>query len=511
MSEGFRDNNESRMSRFNIKTGFELPDDQGGIRVGVKHADGNFSNPGEMTFQQFVDDPNRSNKSLDFRSHEETIVQIDADKKFWGDRLRASFLNSWRFHDQEFQTTTGSFTDFVHGYDPDTHRVDQKSRARDLVWQLEYQDSWTSWLSNKTSIGMEHQIGRDQALQLNAFQGVLQPLDGPDTDRKALAKSTALFWRETLGLWDRVYLYYGMRQDYDSLQITDFLNEPSGNISNRWHQLSQSVGITVKPLPVLDVFSNYSQGFRVPTISDIAPFTSGISTDLTPVKSDSYEVGGRVHWKDLLSAKTSFFLIDLENEIAFDGTAITPSTPFGRNINIGKSRRKGVEFRLDSRPMRELYLYFSHTWTSARVRETDSDGVPFDNRSLGQVPEHRLTFGSTVAPFKSWGEPYAGFKVSMDGIFTGKQHPTSYESSSEDLLTSTGYWIKSFSVWDLKVSQEWRGLQIYFKVNNVFGAEYFSRAVAATSFGTSIYPFGNYLFVNPGAPREFVWGLTWGF
>jgi outer membrane receptor protein involved in Fe transport len=229
-------------------------------------------------------------------------------------------------------------------------------------------------------------------------------------------------------------------------------------------------------------------------------------------------VGTRLHYKDKALAKFSYFLIDEENEIVFDSNSITPSTPFGRNINIGRSRRTGTETSIKLHPIQELNFYASHTWTLAYVRETFSggpfDSPPVDGRGLGQIPENRFTLGANIQPLKRFGEPYEGLRVGMNGVFTGRQHPTSYESadpSTLDAVGGTGYFIKPYSVWNFILSYKWRGKEVYFKINNVFDEKYYSRAISATSFGTSIYPFGTYTFVNPGAPREYVVGAKWEF
>ena len=510
ISEGFKDNDESRLTHFNIKAGYELPDNQGGIRVGVKHVEDYISNPGEQTLSQYHANPQGSNKPLDFNAQKSTIVQIDADKKFWDDKITASIMNSWRFWDSTFQNTFGTFFDWANGYNPDTHRIFQKSRERDLVWQLEYADEWNSWLTNKSSIGMEYRKSLDQARQMNAFQGVVRWNDGPDTDRVANYENLGLFWGTTVGLFEKLHVRYGMRHDFHWLKSQDYV-APVANLSRRWNKSTLSIGGTYQPFKFIDIFGNYSQGFRVPTISDIAPFSMGIATDLQPEKSDSYEVGARLRYKKRYSFKFSFFLTDVKNEIVYDNMAVTAATPFGRNTNVGETRRKGVELRFDTNPIDEFYLYSSYTWTSARVRSTSGAGGPVDGRALGQVPANRMTYGATIVPFKRLGAPFDGLRFSMDGVFTGRQHPQSYESTSEANLMATGYWIKSFSIWNLKLSYELKGMQIYFKVNNLFDEKYFSRAISAQSFGTAIYPAGRYLFVNRGAPREFVWGTKYEF
>jgi len=71
--------------------------------------------------------------------------------------------------------------------------------------------------------------------------------------------------------------------------------------------------------------------------------------------------------------------------------------------------------------------------------------------------------------------------------------------------------IKSYTIWDFTVSYKLKGQKIYFKINNLFDNKYYSRSVNATSFGGGLAPAGIFNFVNPGAPREYVLGMTWEF
>ncbi|HNV85845.1 MAG TPA: TonB-dependent receptor [Candidatus Omnitrophota bacterium] len=510
VNDGFRENGEWRITNFDIKAGYELPDDGGGFRVGVKHTEDAISNPGELTLEQFHQNSRQSLKTLDGRKFKNTIVQMDANKKFWDNRINASILNYWRVNRSHFYTTSATFTDWTYGFDPNTSLVTDKSRATDLIGQIDYRDAWTTWLVNQTSLGFEYTDASNEALRQYAFQGNVQEDLPRQTERSAWPVSTALFWRETMELYERVIAYFGMRHDFSWLNTEDYLT-PADNLSRRWHQSSASTGLTLKVHRCVDIFGNYSQGFRVPDISEIAPFAGTVSQNLNPVKSDSYEVGTRLRYKDQAQFKMSYFLIDMKDEIVFDNTMITAATPFGGNSNLGKSRRTGVEFRLDAKPVKEVKVYGSYTWMKAYVRETDADGVPYDGRALGQVPENRFTMGASAVPFQRFGFPLDGFRISMDGTFTGRQHPQSYESTDEANLDATGYWIKPYIVWNMMLSYEWRKKIFYFKVNNLFDESYYSRAIAAQSWGTSIAPAGRYLFVNPGAPREFVLGMKWEF
>ncbi len=147
----------------------------------------------------------------------------------------------------------------------------------------------------------------------------------------------------------------------------------------------------------------------------------------------------------------------------------------------------------------------------AYVRETSGGGTPFDGKDLGLIPRNRFTMGTAVRPLYRLGTVYEGFRISMDGVFTGRQFVQSHESQSQALINAAGETIDPYMVWNGMVSFEWKGYQIYFKINNVFDKEYYSRAVAATNFGSNITAAGSHLFVNPGAPREFLLGAKWEF
>ncbi len=512
VSHGFRANGDWKITDFDIKTSYTLPEDRAKIHAGVKHVYDDVSNPGEMTFQQYQDNPWRTNKPLDGRRFDQTIVSVGGDANALDKRFTTSILGSWRLNRMDSKTTFGTFTDFLDGWDPDTNLVVSKSRDEDLTWQMGYDDTW-DWLGSETIFGLEGRRGLNQGTQRDAFGGVIQEAPAIETDREVHPENFGIFWRETLRFWDRVIPYFGMRHDFNWVQTEDRLAS-ANNISKRWNASTVSTGVTVKTLSFLDLFGNYSTGFRVPTPDELAPFSGAISTNLNPEKSHSYEVGSRLFYKNLAALKNSWFWNDLKDEISFDSNAVTAASPFGQNINIAKTRRYGTELRLDLNPIQELNSYGSYAWTRAYVRETDSNGSLKDGRTLEQIPENRFTFGSFLTPLARLGEPYDGFKFGLDGIYTGPQHPVGYQTASQATLNTTGgagHSIKGYTVWNFMTSFKWHEKEFYFRINNIFDERYYSRAVSSTSFGTSIYPAGTYNFVVPGAPREYVIGSKWEF
>ncbi|MCM8775049.1 MAG: TonB-dependent receptor [Candidatus Omnitrophica bacterium] len=513
VGEGFRDNGEYRITPFNIKTAYELPDEEGKIHFGFKHVDDAISNPGAITFDQYQADPEQTLKPLDGRDYRMSIVQLGADKNFFDNHVVASVLADWRVNLAHFYTTSVTFADGA--FDPDTDLVTTKSRATDLIWQVAYQDDW-DWAHPLTTVGMEFRDMSNYGEEQDAFLGNVVEDSPIETNRNARPRSTTLFWRETVRLFDRIIPHVGMSHSFHWLNTEDAIT-PTDSLSQRYRDSSLSTGLTVRPLSWMDLYGNYSQGFRVPTIDDLAPFSGTVSTSLRPEQTDSYETGLRLRLKNKGLLKFSYFLIDMKDEIAFDITSIGPTAPFGQNINIAKSRRTGVETRLDIQPLEELDFHGSYTLTKAYVRETDPTENLVDERPLGLIPAHRFTMGATVKPLARLAEPFNGLRISFLGTYTGRQHPVSYESTTQAMLDATGgagHLIKGYSVWDFVLSYIWRQKEIYFKITNVFDEKYYSWAVDATVFpagwgGSTVLPAGTYTFVNPGAPREYRFGVRY--
>jgi outer membrane receptor protein involved in Fe transport len=506
-ADGFRNHSATRLTSFDIKTAYELPDEQGKVYFGVKHIDDAINMPGEITFQQFqAGDLRVCNKPLDGWKFKNTIVQVGADKKFWEDRITASIMASERFNHRKAFTTYGAFPDWTSGYgfNPYTNFINTNATDKNLTWQLKYNETWNR-IGNESLIGMEFRRGRQLSLQRYAFGGNVQEWIDPSSDHSASANNVGLFWRETLKLWDKVIPYFGMRHDFNWLKTNDEV-KPERAISQRWDKSTLSTGVTVKPVKWADVFGNYSQGFRVPTMDETVPYAGASQSSLMPEKSDSYEVGTRLRYRELGAYKFSYFLIDVKDEISWDNAK-------NQYYNIAQTRRYGLEQRIDLAPVQEVKLYGTYTWTFAYVHNDGTSSL-VKHRSLGQIPENRFTLGGVITPLKRLGEPYDGLKLGLNGVFTGKQHPSDYETSNEATLNATGgagHWIKSYSVWNFILSYVWKKQEIYFKVNNIFDEKYYSWAYNGDSWGTAIYPAGTYTWVSPGAGREFVLGSKWEF
>lgn len=519
---GFRSNGEYRDTSLDFKVGYELPDDEGGIRFGLKTVDDAISNPGALTLAEYQNDYSQSQQLLDGRKMENKILYVNVNKWFLDHRLNASLQSSVRRRTSRFYTTSRTFTDFTDGFNPDTDLVTTRSHEKNYIGQLAYQDSW-KWLRSESLGGLEFTRGMSHDKRQDAFRGNVVERTAVETLRSGETSAFGIFGHERVHLGEKLTGEFGIRGSYHWVAIVDDrLNGHANDFNRHWRDLSLSTGAVAKPFRWWHFFFGYSQAFRVPQFSDINSFGGDASANLSPETAETFEVGTRLMHRDAYKVKLSYFEIITHDEIFFDSSATSTTNQFGRNINIGRSRRNGVELRVDAQLLKELAAYGTYTLTRAIVRETvpdpDTSAVSFAHRFIGQVPENRYTFGLDAQPLKRLGAPYDGFRVLLNAIFVGRQHVQSFESTGtsfvtgNNLLNQLGGMIKPYNVWDLKLSYEWRSKEIFLKVNNLFDQRYYPRAVISSTFGTASVPVaGDYLFVTPGAPREFVVGLRYEF
>ncbi len=513
LNDGFRANGEWRDTSMDFKTGYELADGHGGIRFGLRTVQNALSSPGELTLEEYKKDDHQTIKPLDGRKAQQKILYINANKKFLDKRLDASLQASARRNTIRFLSTFRTFTDFTDGFNPDTNLVTTRSKEYNLIGQLAYQDEF-GWIQTNSLAGAEITRGHAHDKRQDAFGGKVVERTAIENLRSGETTAFGIFGHEKVTLFDQLIAEFGLRGSFHWTAIQDYLRH-SNDLNRHWRDLSITTGTVWGPVKWGQIFWNYSQAFRAPALSDLNSFGGDSAANLMPETAQSFEAGTRLSYQDIARVKFSYFDITTENEIAFDSSAVSQINQFGRNVNIGKTRRNGIELSGEWQAIREVLIRVTYTLTRAIIRKGVDDPAtsfsPFTHRFLGQVPENKWTFGLESQPLKRLGAPYDGFKVLLTGIFVGRQHPQNFETASQSLLNSTGSWIKAYQVWDLKVSQEWKQFEVFLKVNNLLDNRYFSRGVIAESFGTATTPAGNYLFVTPAAPREFVLGCRYEF
>ena len=197
-------------------------------------------------------------------------------------------------------------------------------------------------------------------------------------------------------------------------------------------------------------YAKYSKSFRVATFDENACFFPPCGTALLePQTSKGGELGVEYETGRMRS-RMSVYQMDLENEIYF--SPLVP--PFGANINLSPTRRRGAEFEGLWRATGTLDLRAGVALLEAKFRS--------DNNTVPLVPEALVTAGA------SWTfVPRTRLDANLR--YVGEQY---YDN---DQANTFGRQMPAYTLLDLKLARrQERHWDFALEVRNVFDKNYFS-------------------------------------
>ena len=240
--------------------------------------------------------------------------------------------------------------------------------------------------------GTPGDISSDGTASRAGFAGYAQ-LELNPTPRLNLSLGARADWLE-----DAFDEGVGLSEAVPSASHTAF--SPKAGVNYRYASSSQHVG---------NVYANVSRSFKAPTLDQLydlrafpvpfPPYSIRIANAaLTPQEGTSYEVGfyHRIATPDGWSAlvSTSAYSIDMTNEIDFSFETFS-------NINIGKSRHKGIEtgIKLAKEVLGSAFL--NYTLQDVTLEKGENKGnavkaIPRHSFSGGIVAEHGPVSASVV-------------------------------------------------------------------------------------------------------------------
>ena len=219
---------------------------------------------------------------------------------------------------------------------------------------------------------------------------------------------------DSFTLFEPLILSAGFRYDWDNLNFTDKLDSNLNGIKT-FHRVNPKAGLVYTPYKNLSVSFSYSEGIRIPTVSELfaqGPF--GSNPNLLPMTSRNFEIGAKGKMADWLEATLALFYMPVKDEIVFVVT--DPINFFGRNENISRTLRKGVEVSIKGHYKQWLDGFINYTVTQATF-ETDVllfSGQVTKGDELPLVPRHRVSTGINVHPLN-------GLTLSLFGTYVSSQ------------------------------------------------------------------------------------------
>jgi iron complex outermembrane recepter protein len=288
--------------------------------------------------------------------------------------------------------------------------------------------------------------------------GIFLPAFTFQNSRSTKEDVVGVFFTDSFHLFESLVLNAGLRYDWDRLDFTDNL-DPTLSAVKSYGRVSPKTGLVYTPIRNLSFSFNYSQGMRVPTVDELfaqGPF--GSNPDLKPMKSRNLELGAKARLLDWLDASVALFYTPVRDEILFVVT--DPDLFFGRNENISRTLRRGIELSLKARYQKWLDAFVNYTAMKSTF-ETDVllfSGQVRKGDELPLVPRHRVGVGINTYPFE-------GLTLSLFGNYVGKQFMLGDEPNQSKRIAD-------YFVLNSRVAYQWKQWTGYVNFNNLNNRKY---------------------------------------
>jgi outer membrane receptor protein involved in Fe transport len=282
---------------------------------------------------------------------------------------------------------------------------------------------------------------------------------GPFLNKQSTTEDVAgVYLTDTLTLFNQLAINAAVRYDWDHFDFTDNVVASQSGIKHfsRW---SPKAGVVYTPFQELSLSFNYSQGVRMPTVSEIfaqGPF--GSNPNLQPMTSQTFEVGAKAQPVSWLEGSVVYFYTPVKDEIFF--TVTDPIFFTGLNNNIKRTLRQGVEVSAKSRWGKLLDGFFNYSYTKATF-ETDVllfSGLARKGDELPLVPRHRVSAGI------NW-HPRDGLTLSLIGNYVGKQFMLNDEPNNAQRLAD-------YFLLNTRIAYTWKNWTAEIAVNNLTDHKY---------------------------------------
>lgn len=488
-TDGFRPNAGGDQTRFDATGGFDLGRERRlSVSILTSHLD--YGNPGALTRTEFDADPTQNiYNALDYTDDAARQASLNFQGSVGGGFSLAANLS---YRDERTKAlTTGRAAPVFGGFFLD---------ADGGTWMGTVQatrDVASRHGSQRITFGGELLDGETDSsgfFTSPASPGSYDP-NAPDSRNTAGARNVGLFLQDAWTISSRWTVTAGARGDRSRVHYEEAIPGPTPSDERTFSEASFRAGGTFRPSEHVDVYASYGDAFLPPTPEQLFAFPSfGSNPDLLPEDARAYEAGVRTHGRTG-SLEAALFWTDTKNEIIFDPTPL-PSDPFGRNVNAGKTRRRGVELSARGGLARGVTGFVNAAYTDAVFTNGPNDGgeVPL-------VPKVRSAAGIDA-------KLPAGFEVRADALYVGSQVLDNDPSNIEARLDA--YTVVNVHVgWERRLgsgaSSHAGRLGLFVDALNVFDETYATRGIFAFDFTTST-PAD---FVTPAPGRRYLAGVTW--
>ena len=340
--------------------------------------------------------------------------------------------------------------------------------------------------ANQLVAGVDVQVQQDARERFDNVAGDKGAL-GLEEDQQAT--SVGVFAQNVFSLTRDLELTTGVRYDYLDFDIDDAFvtdTDPDDSGSRTYHELSANAGLSYAWAERQRVYANVANAFESPTFTEFADpaGNGGFNGDLEPQKAVQYEIGAKGELGGSARYQISAFWIDVKDEL------IVFNDDGRRDFfeNSGKSRRKGIEAKLEYALTPDLSATAAYTLADYEYREfVDNGGNDYAGNAIPGLPEERL-FGELA-----WRRPGVGYAVA------DMRYASSFFADNANTAQIENAWIFNGRL-GKTIPAGNDELTVYLGIDNIFDEMYFDN-IRINAFGGRYY--------EPAPGRTFYTGLAY--
>jgi len=271
----------------------------------------------------------------------------------------------------------------------------------------------------------------------------------------------------------------GGRYDKTSYDANDKLTETSED--SEFSRVTPKAGMIYNFSPQVNSFLSYSQGFVVPTSSQLLT-SSWSNKDLEPEKADNYELGIRSNFMDdRMRFDLAVFYMTIKDKIITQDVGM-----YSRQyVNAGETSQQGVELTGLYQANKWLSFAGAYTYSSNQYEEYSTGSADYSDKTPPRSPDHRLNLRVATTPVQNMR-----VELEMDMVSSEfADDANEFEYSRPTLL-------------NLRASYDWTDWSVWGHVMNLTDQKYASYSSFSSSDGVKYYS---------GAPLTFFMGLTYAW
>ena len=373
-TDGYRDENEQQQNNFTSEIRF--PRSNGDHFIAASFSEQIMSTPSDRSQDQLYTDRKGSDTPDDFVNSEGGSLLYSSNYQL-KDNLDLVFNSSFRIKDSysDLQSTAyPSYSDTTLTNYQLTPRINHISSLFGK--------------NTKSNYGIDIQYADYKSLRKK--------------NKKAIPLHRYYAWQSTQSIYAQQSLEFdkytklglGFRAQRNEIAIGDILNTNAPDYSG-WQtehetflddeiNYALNLGFETKINNNTLIYGRLGNGFRYPNIDDRIGGSGGTSLNLKTQKSNDLEIGSKFDSENFFS-NFSFFVIDSENELAYDSDAF-------ENINVNSTRRFGFELKTTKQISKKLIWSNNYTFLKAKYTSENQGtyATDFNKNDIPLVPENSL-------------------------------------------------------------------------------------------------------------------------